>query len=262
MKNFVIKYQFLIFQLITHVTTIWAIYYYSITDWLLVIPFYILFAGLGISITFHRYSTHHAFLFPNWMKILGLLFGTLNGHGPSVGWAYKHALHHLTSDTEADPHSPVFNKHFKLYWTNLIYGINSHHTNINIDVSKHIKNVDKFDNFFTNYYWRIHLAYLLVLASLGSNWVVFAYLVPSALSWLAFGYGVVIAAHYNGKVKYQLGDNSKNNKIVSILVFGEGYQNNHHAFPGDGKYSRSIGEIDPLGWLFKKLFHNPQKGSQ
>jgi stearoyl-CoA desaturase (delta-9 desaturase) len=260
MRDQLIKYQYLIFQLIAHLTTVWAIYYYGFTDWLLVIPFYILFAGVGISITFHRYCTHQAFVFPTPVKILGLLFGTLNGHGPSLGWAYKHALHHAVSDTKNDPHSPLFHQHFKLYWTNLLHGINSHVTTSNIDVSKNIKPADSIDIFFLNYYWYIHLCYAIIMYLIGLNWLVFAYLVPSALSWFAFGYGVVIASHYRGYVTYPAtNDNSKNNRWVSFFVFGEGYQNNHHAHPYDGKYSRQPGELDPLGWIFKKLFARQQK---
>ena len=255
MTTFLKKYQYLIYQLLAHAVTVWAIFAYSWQDWLLVIPFYILFSGVGISITYHRYYTHKAFNFPAWVKAVGLTCGTLNGHGPSYGWSYKHALHHVLSDAPGDPHSPIYNNHFWLYWANLTHGVNSHESTANVDVSEKINNPGKLELFFERYYWYIHLVYAVLMLLLGPKWLVFAYLVPGALSWLAFGYGVVIAAHYNGYVSYpSTDDHSKNNTWVSLLVFGEGYQNNHHAFPQDGKYSRAPGEVDPLGWIFKKLF--------
>jgi stearoyl-CoA desaturase (delta-9 desaturase) len=248
------KYQFLIFQTLAHLTTIWAMYYYSWQDWLLVIPFYILFVGFGISITFHRYCTHQAFILPTPIKFLGLLFGSLNGHGPSVGWSYKHALHHELSDSSADPHSPVHHYHWDLYWKNLIFDVNSTAFTSSIDVSKKIIPWDTMIGFFEKYYWYIHLAYAGMMLSLGTKWLVFGYLVPGCLSWVAFGYGVVIAAHYWGYVSYNNKDNSKNNSWVSWLVFGEGYQNNHHAYPRDGDYTKTSKEVDPLGKLFKHYF--------
>ena len=88
---------------------------------------------------------------------------------------------------------------------------------------------------------------------LGPEWLVFGYFVPACLSWVAFGYGVVIAAHSNGYISYNNNDHSRNNSWVSYLVFGEGYQNNHHKSANNCILSHRWYEIDSLGWIFKKF---------
>jgi len=254
MKNFFYKYQYLIFQIIAHAVTIWAIFYYSPVAWLLAIPFYILITGVGLSITFHRYITHKAFNFPSWMSCIGLFFGTLSGQGPAVGWALKHALHHHLSDTINDPHSPQYISPWRLYWLNLI-------KNQEDLFNKSVKH-STFENviqnritwYFGEYYWSFHLIYIALMLILGPEWLVFGYFVPACLSWVAFGYGVVIAAHSNGYISYNNNDHSRNNSWVSYLVFGEGYQNNHHKFSGDGDYTKAPNEWDPLGKFFKRVF--------
>lgn len=241
------------FQLLAHTVTIWAVFAYHWTDWLLTIPFYILFCGIGVSLTFHRYSTHRAFIFPTWAKIIGLTFGTLAGQSPSIGWAYKHYLHHLNSDTPNDPHSPSFISPLKLYFENLIYSDLIEEKAKTVDISN--INISFCDKFFYQWFWSVHVLYAGLMYSIGFKWLVFGYFVPAALTWFAFGYGVVTVSHLYGYVTYpETNDHSRNNRWVSYLVFGEGYQNNHHKYPIDVVYAKQPGEVDPLGRLFKYFF--------
>jgi stearoyl-CoA desaturase (delta-9 desaturase) len=88
---------------------------------------------------------------------------------------------------------------------------------------------------------------------LGTDWLVFGYFVPATLGWIVTGYGVAIASHQWGYTTFaDTNDHSRNNPIVGYLVFGEGYQNNHHKYPNRSILSRRWFEIDTLGWIFKK----------
>ncbi len=44
------------------------------------------------------------------------------------------------------------------------------------------------------------------------------------------------------------GDESTNNWVVALLTFGEGWHNNHHAFPRSARHDLGRLEID-LSWL-------------
>ena len=50
-----------------------------------------------------------------------------------------------------------------------------------------------------------------------------------------------------GTVAFKSGDKSKNNKWVAALTFGEGWHNNHHAFPSSAKQGLLPGQVD-LTW--------------
>ena len=64
------------------------------------------------------------------------------------------------------------------------------------------------------------------------------------------------ATHTWGERPYDTDDNSRNNKWVAALTFGEGWHNNHHAYPSSAKQGLQRGQID-LTWyhivLLKKL---------
>ena len=64
------------------------------------------------------------------------------------------------------------------------------------------------------------------------------------------------ATHTWGTRPFDTTDNSRNNKWVAAVTFGEGWHNNHHAFPTSAKQGILPGQID-LTWkqiiLLQKL---------
>ena len=55
-----------------------------------------------------------------------------------------------------------------------------------------------------------------------------------------------------GNHRYDSGDASRNNKWVAALTFGEGWHNNHHAFPHSACHGLQKGQID-LTWEHIRL---------
>ena len=58
--------------------------------------------------------------------------------------------------------------------------------------------------------------------------------------------------HCWGKAPFESGDSSKNNAWVAALTFGEGWHNNHHAFPNSAKQGLFKGQID-ITWEHIKI---------
>jgi len=54
--------------------------------------------------------------------------------------------------------------------------------------------------------------------------------------------------HMFGRRDYRSRDESRNNWLVALLVFGEGWHNNHHAFPASARHGLHRFQID-LSWL-------------
>jgi len=67
------------------------------------------------------------------------------------------------------------------------------------------------------------------------------------ITWL-----VNSATHCWGSIAYPSGDGSRNNPWVAALTFGEGWHNNHHAFPHSAKHGLQPGQID-LTWQHIRL---------
>ena len=67
------------------------------------------------------------------------------------------------------------------------------------------------------------------------------------ITWL-----VNSATHCWGQSPFDSGDSSKNNAWVAALTFGEGWHNNHHAFPNSARQGLFRGQID-LTWEHIKI---------
>jgi stearoyl-CoA desaturase (delta-9 desaturase) len=60
-------------------------------------------------------------------------------------------------------------------------------------------------------------------------------------------------SHMIGSRPFDNGDSSANNWTVAIFTFGEGLQNNHHAFPGSYRHAVRPWEPDLSGWVLTAL---------
>ncbi len=56
------------------------------------------------------------------------------------------------------------------------------------------------------------------------------------MTWL-----VNSAVHIWGSQPYEAGDESRNNALVALLVFGDGWHNNHHAFEFSAAHGLEVG---------------------
>ena len=54
--------------------------------------------------------------------------------------------------------------------------------------------------------------------------------------------------HMFGRQDYRSRDEARNNWLVALLVFGEGWHNNHHAFPASARHGLQRRQID-VSWL-------------
>jgi len=60
------------------------------------------------------------------------------------------------------------------------------------------------------------------------------------------------ATHLWGKRRFETGDDSKNSWWVALVTFGEGWHNNHHAYPTSARHGMVWRELD-LTWLQIRL---------
>ena len=56
-----------------------------------------------------------------------------------------------------------------------------------------------------------------------------------------------------GRQDYRSRDEARNNWLVALLVFGEGWHNNHHAFPASARHGLDRGQIDLSWWVIRGL---------
>jgi stearoyl-CoA desaturase (Delta-9 desaturase) len=219
--------------------------------WLLFLVMYILI-GLGISAGYHRLFTHRSFECPAWMRIILLILAAGAIQHNVYNWSCDHRRHHQFTDTPNDPHDinkGFWYSHFLWIYTEYAYI----YDNIN-DLKK-----DKWCQWQVKYYWFIAVFVAFVIPSLIAwSWGDFlgglfigSFLRTVFLSHVIFAVNSV--CHYFGSQHYTLDDESRNNWLIGVLGFGEGYHNYHHAFPYDYRNGVRWFEIDITKWLLKPL---------
>ncbi len=207
-------------------------------------PAFWLFLGLtwatgwvGIALCYHRLLTHRSFKVPRWLEYLLTFCGVLAFQGGPMGWVAAHRMHHAYSDTPKDPHSPVV-KGF--WWAHMGWFLRQAQSlRYAADLAR-----DPIHVFLhrTGGLWPILLGVLLYILG-GIPWLVWGLSVRTVVvyhvTWL-----VNSAAHTWGYQSYQTNDRSTNNWWVALLSFGEGWHNNHHAFPRSAAHGLRWWELD------------------
>lgn len=212
---------------------------------------YFLIGCVGGTVTYHRLLSHRAFRAPRWFRIFGSLCGVYGFYGSPLAWASVHRDHHRWSDTEKDPHSPLF----KPWWDVQIFSFLYTPRFRNIpDLT-----ADPFLRFVHKHYLKIHVGIILILVAIDPFAVFYAYLWPAFFIW-HFASSVNVLGHLTGYRNFQTKDSSRNNWWLSLLVFGEGWHNNHHAHPARASFSSKWWEIDPGNWIVNLVKVRGQNG--
>ena len=217
-------------------------------DLILLLVFYTL-SGMGITIGFHRMLTHRSFSPHPAVKLLLLILGSMAVEGPAIEWASTHIKHHAQADQEGDPHSPMegfFHAH--IGWmlkdpdpTTSTYGRHLYNDPIVV---------------FADRTFVLWIALSLLIPFLVGGWtgLLWGGLVRMFLTHHVT-WSVNSVCHTFGKREFETPDQSRNEWLVGLLAFGEGWHNNHHAFPRSAFHGLNWWQLDLSGsiiWLLER----------
>jgi stearoyl-CoA desaturase (delta-9 desaturase) len=203
--------------------------------------------GVGLSLGYHRMLTHQSLRVPRWLAYTIAVIGVLGMEGGPITWVATHRRHHAHSDSAGDPH----NGRRGLGWSQLEWLYLPNDARPTADEILHLTPDLASDPFYrflerTNIYWQIGLGALL-LALGGWSWVIWGMFVRVVFTIHVTGL-VNSVAHNFGYQTYRTGDQSRNNWWVAMLTWGDGWHNNHHAFPASARHGLRWFELDPT-WL-------------
>lgn len=203
--------------------------------------------AMGITIGYHRLLTHRSFRCSRPVEYFLTLLGCLNLQGGPIKWVATHRLHHQHSDEEQDPHSPLHG----FFWSHVIWCFTYDPAfDAYKSYSQYAKDLarDRGQVFLerTVVLWQLVLAGALYLWGgwPAVVWGVFVRLVyVYHITWF-----VNSASHTWGYRTYETTDVSRNLWWVALLSFGEGWHNNHHAYPRSARHGLRFWEFD-ASWL-------------
>jgi fatty-acid desaturase len=224
------------------------------------------FGSLGINIGYHRLLTHRGFRCPLWLERAFVVLGVCCLQDSPARWVAIHRLHHQHSDDQPDPHSPLVT----WFWGHVGWLLVENRFFSSITAyEKYARDVLE-DPFYMwlergkKWVW-IVLAQVPIFFAAGFaiGWGASG----AVLDGLQFGlslllWGVVVrtvftwhitwainsVTHLWGYQNYETGDNSKNTWLFGLLNNGEGWHNNHHAFPRSAAHGHRWWELDLTYW--------------
>jgi len=209
-----------------------------------------LFNILTITVGYHRGLAHKAVRLHPALRRAVLVGGNwLTGLDPKA-WVVMHRLHHEHSDTPLDPHSPVnvgilgIGMEQLRSYKRVIIGLLRNEP----AYTRYAKDLD-FPLNTLNSSGRWYLPYVLHAViglglGLGIGWLLGAAYFLGVMSHPLQGGIVNSLGHAMGGRNFNTSDNSRNNHLAAWLIFGEGFQNNHHRYPGSASFSYRRHEID------------------
>jgi stearoyl-CoA desaturase (delta-9 desaturase) len=212
---------------------------------------------VGITVGYHRLFTHRAFETSRVVQFILAVLGSMAVQGPLMQWVAMHRRHHQHSDQEGDPHSPHLHGggffdlvrgawHAHVGWVFRPDPADLAHYNRDLRQSRTLR----------------------AASALFPLWVALGLIIPAVVggvltaSWMGALFGLIwgglariflvhhitwsvnSVCHIWGRRPYPSGDHSRNNFVFGILALGEGWHNNHHAFPTSARHGLRWWQFD------------------
>ncbi len=228
----------------------------------LLVGFYFV-SGLGITVGFHRLLTHQSFKAPTAVRVAFAVAGSLAIQGAVIDWVATHRRHHAYADRYGDPHSP----HVDFEGGGLmgmLKGLYHAHIGWMFKPDATVQQAWAPDLLRETAIARVSRAFPLILAS--------SFLLPAVLggvisgswagAWTGLLWGGLVrifllhhvtwsinsVCHVFGTRPFASHDESRNNVVMALLGFGEGWHNGHHAFPASARHGLRWWELD-ISWV-------------
>lgn len=221
---------------------------------------------LGISVGYHRHFSHRAFKAKTPVRVALAAAGSMAAQGSLSYWVANHRRHHQYTDRPGDIHSPYYDEQRELgvvegFWHSHMGWTFGHRMTNSLTFAKDIYRDPAIASANRLYYAWVALG-LVVPALIGGLVSQSFYGALTGFLWgglarMFFCYhftnGIDSVTHIFGTRPFKTHDYSTNNVFWAIPTMGEGWHNNHHAFPSSVAFGLRWWQIDMGAWLVRGL---------
>lgn len=250
--------------LLAAIVLLWGIAFNQLYLWILIVGY--LLTGIGITVGFHRLFTHRSFDAPAVIRMTFGVLGSMAVQGPLLRWVAQHRVHHQHSDDIGDPHSPHGYGSGPLA---VLRGFWHAHAGWLMDAERRDLarycgdlRKDRVASFVSRHFilWVfLGLALPPLIAGLATwSWsgALLGFLWGSLVRVLLVHHttwSINSVCHLWGSRPFSTNDQSRNNAVFGVLAMGEGWHNNHHAFPTSARHGLRWWEFDGSYWIIRSL---------
>lgn len=227
---------------------------YTWVDWAMFGLMYAVTA-IGVTVGYHRLISHRSFTCANWVKGCLLIAGGWALENSALKWASDHIRHHARCDQDEDPYNAM-----RGFWFSHVGWIFFNDPKTDEKYAGRLRQ-DPVVLWQHRYYVPIVLSGLalpFVVGFLYNGWVggLGCFLlagVGRTFFVLNSTFCINSICHLWGRQPHTTVDSSRDSWVVSLLTFGEGYHNYHHAHQRDYRNGPRWYNFDPSKWVISGL---------
>ena len=242
-KRGAIQWNTTVFMIIFHTCALISLFMISWKVWPLTILLWWISGSLGIGMGFHRLLTHRGYKTPKAVEYFLTFCGLLALEGGAINWVVTHRIHHSKTDTIGDPHTPRDGG----WWAHMgwiLTGTAQQHDDETMQRYAPDLMKDPVHVWMNRLYFVPLILSGIALLAIGGWSMMFVGVFLRVTVGLHFTWLVNSATHMWGKRRFATRDDSTNSWWVALLTFGEGWHNNHHAYPRAARHGLRWYEID------------------
>ena len=236
-----------------HVLALLTPWFFSWTALGVTILLHWLLGSIGICLGYHRLLSHRSLQVPKGLEYAIAIIGALALQGGPIFWVAGHRLHHAyTEDEYKDPYSARRG----FWWSHFLWLIYPQQEFFNGESYKKFAPELARDSFYCwldRYHLLLQIPLGIILYLLGGwSFVIYGMCLRAVLLWHST-WLINSVTHIWGYRRFETNDNSRNLWWAAILTYGEGWHNNHHAYPHVAKAGWRWWEIDMTWWAIQLL---------
>ncbi|TQV86528.1 fatty acid desaturase [Aliikangiella coralliicola] len=215
------------------------------------------FCGMSITAGYHRLWSHRAYETNIFIRFIYAIGGAFAIQNSALHWSSDHRVHHRhVDDNDIDPYSAK-----RGFWYSHIGWMLREYQQHRYSDYKNVRDLQRDPIVM----WQ-HRNYLMlvVLTNFGFpllfgliNGNIVGSLLLIGVTRLVVSHHVTFfinsLAHMWGSQPYSDQNTAKDNPLVALLTYGEGYHNFHHAFQYDYRNAIKWWQFDPTKWFIKSL---------
>jgi stearoyl-CoA desaturase (Delta-9 desaturase) len=212
--------------------------------------------GMAITCGYHRLFAHCTYEAHPILKVAYLVFGAMALQNSALNWAAGHRVHHrYIDDPERDPYCARRGFWFShIGWMLRSYPSGEPDFSVVRDLQRDPMVMWQHNHYLlaalsTNFGLPLLIGYLS-----GDVWGVF--LLAGILRLVVshhFTFFINSLAHMWGSQPYTDDNTARDNPVVALLTYGEGYHNFHHMFAHDYRNGLRWWQWDPSKWFISSM---------
>jgi len=221
-----------------------------------VFVFFLVANGMAITAGYHRLWAHRTYQAHWSLRLFYLVFGTMAMQNSVLAWCSGHRNHHLyVDDVDRDPYSAR-----RGFWFSHIGWMLRDYPSGRMDFS----NVADLKKDPMLAFQHRHYVPLTLAANLGLPLAaglmfhdLWGMLILAGVLRLVWSHHVTFfinsLAHMWGSRPYTDENSARDNPVIAVITYGEGYHNFHHSFAHDYRNGVRWWQWDPTKWLIATL---------